>query len=277
MKANYQLWTNLPYAGETKPPTNPDEPTAGFWPLYFFRLYKSGLVTDLIGNPIVLQIKNPNLIDWQKQLKTVQSTLQNLNQQQIELARYWGTGVASKQWTPVIDRLIDTYGLSAPRAARILAAVNASMNDAFVIVWYLKYKWLVARPNQLDSTLASILCTPRHPTYPSGHATISGCASVVLSYFFPGEKERLKRLAEECALSRLYAGVHFQADDDQGLRLGRQLGRLIVKHLRTQKYLRKSIDAIELPQKSTELPPPPYEQVIKFEFSAKCESLTRKD
>ena len=29
MRANYPLWSQLPYAGETEPPKNPETPLAG--------------------------------------------------------------------------------------------------------------------------------------------------------------------------------------------------------------------------------------------------------
>ncbi|HEX3032846.1 MAG TPA: vanadium-dependent haloperoxidase [Bacillota bacterium] len=276
VQKNYKLWTELPYAGETEPPSNPSEPHAGYWPLFFFRRDLQGHLTDPSGKPVKLRIKDPHLINWQKQLQKVQSSLDNLTEDQIKKATYWGTGGATKQWTPIVDRLIDTYGVTAPKAARILAAVNAGINDAFVVAWSLKYTWLVARPNQLDSGLATLLCTPRHPSYPSGHATISGCASEILQYFFPTEADHLKALADECALSRLYAGVHFQADDDEGLRLGKQLGRLIIRQLRNHKYHCKPIDIPDMNGKNAELPPPPYEQVIPFDFAQTCESLVRK-
>ncbi|WP_407928581.1 phosphatase PAP2 family protein [Alkalihalobacterium elongatum] len=53
------------------------------------------------------------------------------------------------------------------------------------------------------------MCTPKHPAYPSGHATVSGAAAVILSYFFPAESRKIHDIAEEAALSRLYGGIHF--------------------------------------------------------------------
>lgn len=273
MKANYPLWTKLPYAGEDKPPKNSEEPLAGSWTLFYLKRGNRGFTTRG-GTPVKLNIKNPNTVDWNEELKVVQNTLKKINRRQIQIAKYWGTGVATKQWTPIIDRLIDAYGASAPRAARILATVQAGINDAYIIAWYLKFKWLVARPNQQDHNLATFLCTPRHPTYPSGHATISGTASTMLSYFFPSEKQRLTELAEENALSRLYAGVHFPIDNSEGLKLGRQIGRIAVNVLRKQKNSKNQ--PIDLPYEenlNADLQPPPYEQAIPFNFDQKCESL----
>lgn len=277
MIPNYKLWTQLPYAGESKPPTNPEEPLAGFWPMYYFRRDAQGMILDLQGNPISLAIKNPNLINWNQELKLVQCILRNLTPHQIEIAKFWGTGVPTKQWTPIMDRLIDTYGVKPIRAGRILAAVMAGINDVSVITWFLKFRWLVARPDQLDQHLVTILCTPRHPTYPAGHATLSGVAAAILTYFFPGETHRLEEMAIEDAESRLFAGVHFLPDLNEGLRLGYQIGGIIVDILKSQRNIDGTpIDTPFTQNLHAEMGPPPYQQVIPFNFKQQCTSLVRK-
>lgn len=267
-------WSQLSYAGESRVP-DAEEPKAGTWPTYFIKRDKHGKFVDKYGKVIPFEIRQPDFgIDFEgEQLDIVKDTIKNVTKRQVRIAEYWGEGPATKQWTPIIDRLIDTYNISAPRAARILAIVHMALNDAFVVAWYFKYLWEVARPNQLDQNLESILCTPRHPTYPSGHATVAGCAEVVLSYFFNPEKRRLRKLAEECAVSRLYAGVHFPVDNDEGLSLGRHVGRLVLKELRKQ----YDGDLISIDYKITknrhaELPPPPYKQAIPFDREMDCES-----
>ena len=158
-----------------------------------------------------------------------------------------------------------------------MAAVHAGINDALVVTWVLKFKWLVARPNQLDHNMATILCTPRHPTYPAGHSVVAGCAATILSYFFPPETERLVDLAEQCALSRLYSGVHFLVDSYEGLRLGRQIGRLVIEQLEKQTdSTGKPVDVPVLTNHHAKMPPPPYKQVIPFNFVTKCQSKVRK-
>lgn len=276
MKTNYKLWPFWPYAGELKPPTNPVEPLAGSWPMYYLNRDKEGNFTDLWGNYVKLYIKNPNTVNWCEQLHKVIKTAACLTPHQITIAKYWGTGVPTKQWTPIIDRLIDTYNLSPPKAARVMAAVQAGINDALVVTWYLKYKWMVARPNQYDNKFASILCTPRFPAYPSGHSAMAGCAEIILSYFLPREQPKLKELAEECAASRLYAGVHFPVDNDEGLRLGRQIGYLAVHFLKNQKNaIHKPVDDLILQDYNAVLQPPPYKQAIPFKFCSKCQSKVK--
>lgn len=161
--------------------------------------------------------------------------------------------------------MIDTYNLSPVRAARVLAAVQAGISDAFVITWYFKYLWDVPRPNQLDQNLVTAICTPKFPGYPSGHSVISGAAAVILSYFFPPEAKKLKESANENSLSPIYGGVHFTVDGSEGLRLGRQIGRIVVNALRGQYDGDQSmIDNPITVNKHADLPPPPNEQVIPY-------------
>ncbi|MFC0525573.1 vanadium-dependent haloperoxidase [Pontibacillus salicampi] len=271
---DYRLWTSLPYAGETHPPSNPETPYAGSWSTYFVRRNEDGHFTRLNGSPIDLDIAPPNVINWEAQLVKVKRTIRRLTNTEREIAAYWGSGPATKQWSPIVDILIDTYGVEAPRAARILGALDAGLNDAMVVAWHLKYKWLVARPNQLDQEMVTYICTPRHPTYPSGHATVAGAAEVILRYFFPAEGKRLRQLAEECAASRLFGGVHFPIDNTEGLRLGRQIGSIVTEVLHEERNVENEpIDKPYLDNKHAKLLPPPYEQAIPFDYPDDCQSL----
>jgi len=268
-------WSQLSYAGEERVPKS-EEPYSGSWSTYFIGRDTEGRFIDKEGNLIAFEIKSPDKsIDFEgEQLEIVKTTLANLTVKQKRIAAYWGTGPATKQWTPIIDILIDTYNISAPRAGRILSAIQGAFNDTFVVAWYFKFLWEIARPNQFDQNLATFLCTPLHPSYPSGHAAVAGCAETILSYFFEAERQRLNELAEECAVSRLYAGVHYPIDNIEGLRLGRHIGRIVVNQLKNQ-YDRNQcqIDYPIVVSKQAKLPPPPYRQVIPYMGEEKCDSL----
>lgn len=94
--------------------------------------------------------------------------------------------------------------------------------------------------------------TPRHPAYPSGHSTYSGAASEILKFFFgstpvfagaqpsrgtgnapsPNNVGReLDRLADNIGLGRLWAGIHWRSDHENGMALGRTVARLVLRQL----------------------------------------------
>jgi membrane-associated phospholipid phosphatase len=89
-----------------------------------------------------------------------------------------------------------------------------------------------------------LLATPPFPSYVSGHSTFSGAAAAVLTSFFgprtsftatsddlPGVTRRFRDFtsaAAEAGMSRIYGGIHYQFDNQDGLRLGRQIGQYVV-------------------------------------------------
>ena len=108
------------------------------------------------------------------------------------------------------------------------------MNDAAIACWRAKYRWWVVRPvsvirERLDPNFLPHLITPPHPSYVSGHAAVSGAAEVALATFFPARKAELHAFAEEAAMSRLYGGIHYRSDNEEGLRLGRKIGELVLR------------------------------------------------
>ncbi|MGM0834815.1 MAG: vanadium-dependent haloperoxidase [Bacillota bacterium] len=232
MRSNYRKWSEYPYQGETVPPRGDSQ--AGYWPMFFFKRESASRFIDPFGRPIQWQIKNPLDIDWQAELQIVEQTMNTITPQQIERARYWATGEFTAKFSRLIYELGTKYPKGSPSIARMQGFYQATMNDVFVISWYLKYLWDVSRPNQYGRNFRPVLDTPYFPAYPSAHAVIAGASEVIIGYFFPQEAANLKSIAEDAALSRLFAGVHFKADNDEGLRLGRQIGGYVVELMRGQ-------------------------------------------
>ena len=277
MSKKFLRWSKVPYAGESKPPDDPVTLTAGSWSLTYLKRNRKGDFLNPKGVKMHLPIIQPDHIDFEKELNIVQNTLRNNTPMHEKLAIFYGTGVPTKQWSPVIDRLIDSYGVTPVYAARILLAVQAAVNDTMIVVWDYKYKWDTARPNQYDQEMETVICTPRFPTYPSGHASMSGCSEVVLSYFFPREAKKLRKFAEEDAVSRLYAGVHFPIDNTEGLKLGRFIGKVIVDHLKTQRNPNRTpIDIPYREYRNAEFFADDFKQFISFDFDDDCSSLVKK-
>ncbi|WP_332694924.1 hypothetical protein [Halalkalibacter lacteus] len=109
MRKNYLRWTEIPYAGETRPPNNPVTPSAGSWSLFYLKRGQDGDFLDPNGRKLRLPITHPNHIDFDKELRVFQNTLKKITPKQKKIGIYYGTGGPTKQWTPVFDRLIDTY------------------------------------------------------------------------------------------------------------------------------------------------------------------------
>jgi membrane-associated phospholipid phosphatase len=178
-----------------------------------------------------------------------------------ELARYFENETPGLAHRQALNYMIRDTNWSPPRQALVWAALDVTILSALSAAWY--YKWLSPRtdvsrrqrPVEADPALDVLFDfpvnstgtgsssqrrpdpnpspgTPRHPAYPSGHSTYSGAASELLSFFFPDYRRELDFLADNIGLARLWAGVHWRSDHEQGNRLGRTVACLVIDQLR---------------------------------------------
>lgn len=115
-----------------------------------------------------------------------------------------------------------------PRAARIYAAMSVAHYDAQIACWDAKYAYWAPRPFQLDPELVTLFPSPNHPSYPAAHGCASGAITAVSAYFFPAEAESIQARADEAAMTRLWAGIHFRSDIETGLALGRAVAQKVI-------------------------------------------------
>src|SRR5207248_18095 len=96
-----------------------------------------------------------------------------------------------------------------------------------------------------DPTWTPLIVTPNFPSYTSAHSTVSGAAAAVLTSLFgpgyhfttgskglPGVTRSFGSFdaaAAEAGQSRIYGGIHFQFDNQNGLASGHALGQFVVR------------------------------------------------
>lgn len=172
----------------------------------------------------------PDYAKAMEELKSFKPTLRtNAN------AYYWAS---VDYWTEILNRKLFEYGLheNAPRAARIYALTSIAAHDASIACFDAKYTYLALRPDQYDTTYVSLFRrSPAHPSYPSGHATVSSALASVMSYFFPYEAALFRQKAFEAGESRFEGGIHFRFDNEVGIELGRKVGDLVVRRAQEDK------------------------------------------
>ena len=168
--------------------------------------------------------KFPGDEGFQAEIDAVVAAGKGLTEEQKAIALKWNLDAPAAQWNDIIRPLVVSKKLSAPRAARVLGYAHVLMADTFTACWYNKYEILLPRPVMAEKTFTSFVGTPPHPSYPSGHSSCSMAAATYLSAVFPEEAAQLTAQAEEAAVSRLYGGIHYRQDNDDGLALGKRLG-----------------------------------------------------
>jgi membrane-associated phospholipid phosphatase len=176
--------------------------------------------------------------------KDVVRVKQSLTARQKEIAKFWeagpGTALPAGVWNKVAIAYVRKKQLSVPRQVRLFALLNIAMADAGGACWNAKFQtgWWDPRPINairdlgLDDGWEPYLGTPLFPSYPSGTSNYSGAAGEVLAYVFPDDAKMWRARAVEAGMSRLWGGVHWRIDVEQGLKMGRQVGELVVGHAR---------------------------------------------
>jgi hypothetical protein len=166
------------------------------------------------------------------EVEEVRAVAAALTPAQKKIAEDWNLEAGSVTppgvWNLHAKRVALEHKLDAPSAARLFSTANAAMIDAFISCWYTKYKWWTERPitvirRHRDPNFMSHVITPPFPSYTSGHSSVSGAASEVLAAFFPKDAPELRRMAQEASMSRLYGGIHYRSDNEQGLAVGRKV------------------------------------------------------
>jgi hypothetical protein len=136
--------------------------------------------------------------------------------------------LAAGFWTEQAASLIGRDGLGERQAAGILATLNTAIVDALAACHDSKYVYWVPRPSQADPAIKPLIGVPNHPAYPSNHSCLSTTAALVLAHFFPRDADRLKGMAAEAGLSRIYAGLHYRFDVEAGEEIGRKVAAVAV-------------------------------------------------
>ncbi|MCC6930735.1 MAG: phosphatase PAP2 family protein [Gemmatimonadaceae bacterium] len=151
---------------------------------------------------------------------------------QMDRARYWATDAPTARWDLFIEDELTQRRWSIPRSARARVWASIAMYDAFVACWDAKFHYWLARPITVDPSMNTIFSTPPFPSYPSGHSTISNAVAVVLRDIFPDRAVRWDSLAFEASNSRVWAGVHYRFDIENGDSLGTIVGKAVVARMR---------------------------------------------
>jgi len=206
-----------------------------------------------------------------KELMEVYDVVNNLNEEQREIASFWDcnpyvmnvTGHvmhASKKITPgghwigITKIACENSNASFMKTLESYALVSIALADGFISCWDEKYRSNLIRPEtvineHIDKDWLPTLQTPPFPEYTSGHSVISTAAAAALTsiygndFSFDDDTELEYGLtmrsfpsfyaaSQEAAVSRLYGGIHYRPAIDNGVLQGKKLGDYVVANLK---------------------------------------------
>lgn len=163
-----------------------------------------------------------------KELDELMEITGNPTRERMRIVNLWADGVGTYtppgHWNAIATEEFVKRGYSEVRWSRNYALLNAALMDAAIVCWDTKFYYFNGRPCQLDPRVKTLTGMPNFPAYVSGHSTFSAAAATILGHLLPERAADYQAMALEASNSRMYAGIHYRADCETGLQLGKKVG-----------------------------------------------------
>lgn len=175
---------------------------------------------------------------WSKEILDLKAAQKNLSEKQKQAVYFWAglTGQGSGDWRIIANQFLFQNNVPMAKAILVRSVLTMSLYDTAIAYLNAKYHYGVMRPSVRDPSVKTMVAIPPHPSYPSGHSTEGTIFKIILTYYFPDEKNRWDALAEEAGMSRIWGGIHYPADHRTGQILGTTVGDIILNKLRDQEH-----------------------------------------
>ncbi len=194
------------------------------------------------------------------QAKKVWMTDKTLTEEQRTIAQYWAddpseTSTPPGHWMEILGNFVKSEKMNLDRAAELYVLTATAMSDACVTVWNTKYRVNLIRPKTVinenfEPKWEPYVETPPFAGYTSGHSGFSGAAATIMTALIgdnleftdsthvkiglmPRSFTSFNAAAREAAFSRMYGGIHFDCDIDDGIVQGNCVGSYILENVET--------------------------------------------
>jgi hypothetical protein len=198
--------------------------------------------------------------DYYQMVKEVYDISQALTPEQIALALFFrdNPGYGGGHYLSILRQILQQEQPQLDFTAMAFAKASIGMVDAGIGCWQIKYQYNVERPITYirgvlgHSTWNSLFNTPNYPEYTSGHCTIAGVFSAILTGLFgsnyhftdhsydylgmaPRSFNSFNDLEQEISNARIYAGIHYSVSCERAVKQGEIIGQNINNKLKFKK------------------------------------------
>jgi hypothetical protein len=213
-----------------------------------------------VGPPALNSAEYTTSFNQVKEIGSATSTTRTEDQSNI--AQFWvnpaGTSTPVGHWNRIAQTVAKSQGNSLEENARLFALMGTSQADAVISAWDNKYHYNHWRPvtaireaetdgnpdTAADADWNSFLTTPPYPAYTAGHSTLDGATGALLADFFGADDiaftssseglvvpdrtySSFSQAAMEASNSRVYGGIHWSYDIENGLAAGMAVGHFV--------------------------------------------------
>ncbi|MDB5235750.1 MAG: phosphatase family protein [Hymenobacter sp.] len=202
------------------------------------RLLVAGSTTNAEPGPPPAYSTAPNS-PFYLMAKEVRDIGQTRTADQTAIALFWNDAANGRSfttpghWISILAQVLAKEQAPLDKALEAYAKLGICMNDASVCMLKDKYIYNLVRPVTYmrsvlgEPTWNSLISTPPHPEYPSGHSTVSGASAEMLTEIFGANYaftdrnyaqfglgtrsfSSFEQAATEAGLSRVYGGIHYR-------------------------------------------------------------------
>jgi hypothetical protein len=212
---------------------------------------------DFLAKPLPPYSTSPDEM-YHRQALEIVSLSKPLSAENQWIAEFWNddrpglTFSPAGHWLSITNQVIEKEHPTIEKTMETYLKVGFALADAFIACYNSKYFYNLERPetyiqNHIDKSWRPYSPTPPFPSYPSGHAMIGAATSAVLTDLYGSSYKLTDRshkdlkdfmvkartfnsfdeMANENAISRVFLGVHWRFDCEEGLRLGSLVGKEI--------------------------------------------------
>jgi hypothetical protein len=182
-------------------------------------------------------------------------------QDRTDVALFYAVTSGTMLWNQAARQIAADRGTSLSENARALALVNMAISDGAVASFETKYHYNYWRPETAiragdadgnaktaeDPAFVPFIATPCFPSYPSAHASTGSAARVMLELLFGAANHPvtlsnpavpnvtltysiLRKITDDIDDARVYGGIHFRFDQEEGGRQGQAIAMYIIKN-----------------------------------------------
>lgn len=195
-----------------------------------------------------------------KMVKEVYDVSQTLTPEQTATGLYYrdNPGYGGAHYVSILNGILKQENRQLDFTAMVLAKAGIGMVDAGIGCWQCKYQYNVERPITYirdvlgHTTWTPLFATPNFPEYASGHCTIAGVFSAIMTGFFgadyhftdhsydylgmaPRSFNSFNDFESDVTNARVYAGIHYLLSCQRGTQQGEIIGQNINSKLQFKK------------------------------------------